>query len=134
MFADPTPLFTFGHGLSYTSFAYSALQVSPGAVEPGADMAIQVSLEVANTGAYEGRETVQLYVNDVVSSVTTPVKALKGFRKITLGPGCSERVSFVLRAEDLMLWDQRMQQIVEPGTFEVTVGGLTASFEVLAGC
>jgi len=128
VFMPPTPLFEFGHGLSYTTFAYSNLSVCPG--EIALDGQVTVRVDVENAGARAGKETVQLYVNDVVSSVTTPVKALKGFLKIALDPGQKETVEFALTSDDLALLNQDMQRVVEPGAFEVMIGGLTAEFQV----
>lgn len=116
VFSSPAPLFPFGFGLSYTSFVYSDMQVSKRTVgeEP-----FEVSVCVKNTGDRTGKEVVQLYVNDVVSSVTTPVMALKRFRKIELKPGEEQRVRFTLSAKDLALWNNQMQYITEPGAFEL---------------
>lgn len=116
VFSSPAPLFPFGFGLSYTSFVYSDMQVSKRTVgeEP-----FEVSVCVKNTGDRTGKEVVQLYVNDVVSSVTTPVMALKRFRKIELKPGEEQRVRFTLSAKDLALWNNQMQYVTEPGAFEL---------------
>lgn len=116
VFSSPAPLFPFGFGLSYTSFVYSDMQVSKRTVgeEP-----FEVSVCVKNTGDRTGKEVVQLYVNDVVSSVTTPVMALKRFRKIELKPGEEQRVRFTLSAKDLALWNNEMQYVTEPGAFEL---------------
>lgn len=116
VFSSPAPLFPFGFGLSYTSFVYSDMQLSKRTVgeEP-----FEVSVCVKNTGDRTGKEVVQLYVNDVVSSVTTPVMALKRFRKIELKPGEEQRVRFTLSAKDLALWNNQMQYVTEPGAFEL---------------
>ena len=90
-----------------------------------------VSVEVANTGALRGKEVVQLYLTDLVSSTTTPVRALKGFAKIDLRPGQKRTVRFMLHPADLALLDESMNRIVEPGEFEVRVGGLKRRFTVL---
>ena len=129
VFSETTPLFAFGHGLSYTTFKYSGLRVSPKRILPGG--LVRVSVRVGNSGRRAGKEVVQVYVNDVVSSVTTPVKALRRFEKVSLRPGEEKVVSFELEPEDLALLDENMNWTVEPGTFEVMVGGLKRSFEVV---
>jgi beta-glucosidase len=127
---DPTPLFPFGHGLSYTTFEYSNLRL--GAKEIAPDGTLDVSVDVRNAGARPGSETVQLYVRDVVSSVTTPVMQLRGFRKVALDPGASATVAFRLTPADLSLWNARLEQVVEPGEFQVRVGASSADIR-LAG-
>ncbi len=118
VFSAPDPLFCLGYGLSYTSFGYRDLSVDNQLPEGG----VTVRCRVKNTGEREGAEVVQLYVHDKVSSVTTPVKALKAFRKIYLKPGEEQTVAFSLSAEDLKLWNRDMQFVLEPGEFEVYVG------------
>jgi len=113
-------LYYFGHGLSYTSFAYSDLKISPLTQNP--DGNVTVSLSVKNTGARAGDEVVQLYTRDVVSSVTTYEKNLRGFERIHLGPGESRQISFALTPKDLALWNRSMKFVVEPGKFRVMVG------------
>ena len=130
-----TPLYPFGHGLSYTTFAYESLRLS--AARMAAGESIRVEVEVANTGDRAGDEVVQLYVRDEVASVTRPVKQLRGFRRIHLRAGEGRVVSFELADEDLALHDREMKRIVEPGFFTVYVGGcsehaLEARFEVVA--
>jgi beta-glucosidase len=115
-----TPLYEFGHGLSYTTFDYANLQISPRQIRPAGE--VQVSVEVKNTGSREGAEVVQLYVNDVISSVSTPVKELKGFEKIWLKPGETKTARFTLTEEHLALLNEHLQPVVEPGLFEVMVG------------
>ncbi len=133
---DPTPLFPFGHGLTYTTFAVEDLRLS--ASEIGPDGALDVRVDVTNAGTRPGAETVQLYVRDVVSSVTTPVMQLRGFRKVALRPGEAQTVTIPLRARDLALYDRQMKRVVEPGVFNVMVGTssadirLTGSFVVRA--
>jgi len=129
VFQTPGALYPFGHGLSYTTFRYSNLLIRPRKILPGGR--VSVSVDVRNAGKLAGKEVVQLYVNDVVSSVTTPVKALRGFEKLALKPGQKRTVTFELGPEDLALLDENMNWVVEPGTFEVTVGGLAKTFEVV---
>jgi len=129
-----TPQFPFGHGLSYTTFAYRNLRVSADSI--GAGDSVVVSVEVTNTGTRAGSEVVQIYVRDDVASVSVPVKALKGFRRIPLQPGETRALLFALGREALSLYDQQMRRVVEPGTFTVFVGtssaqGMEARFRVV---
>lgn len=130
-----TPLYPFGHGLSYTEFRYSSLQLSAPGIRPGASLT--VSVEVENIGTRAGDEVAQLYLRDLASSVTRPVRELKGFERITLRPGEKRLLRFILRPEHLGFYDRSMRFIVEPGMFRLYVGGsseggLEASFEVRA--
>ncbi len=115
-----TPLFAFGHGLSYTTFEYSDLQITPQNIS--ATDNINVSVIVKNTGAVAGAEVVQLYLRDVISSVTTPELALKDFARIELQPGESKTIHFIIAPEQLSLWNREMKHVVEPGEFEVMIG------------
>ena len=117
---DGGPLYEFGYGLSYTTFEYKNLKITPETIHPGGD--VTVSADITNTGDRYGEEIVQLYINDVLSSVTTPVKDLRGFEKIRLKPGESKTVTFTLGPEHLKLLDRNMEWRVEPGTFDVMVG------------
>jgi len=117
---NPTPLYEFGYGLSYTKFQYSNLKIEPKVTAAGGS--VRVSADVENTGDRPGAEVVQLYINDVISSVVTPVKQLRGFEKIPLRPGEKKTVSFVLTPEHLALLDRHLEWVVEPGTFQVMVG------------
>ena len=128
-----TPLFPFGHGLSYTTFGYADLRLSTSRITPAGTL--RVSVTVTNTGAREGAEVVQLYVHDEVGSVTRPVRQLAGFRRISLKPGEARTVNFSLTAKELGLYNKDMKWVVEPGKFRVfvggsSVGGLEAEFEV----
>jgi beta-glucosidase len=115
-----TPLYPFGHGLSYTTFAYRNLRLGADRIALGDS--ITVSVEVSNTGDRAGDEVVQLYVRDEVGSVTRPVKELRGFERVSLTPGQSETVTFTLGPAELAFFGQDMQRIVEPGFFTVFVG------------
>lgn len=115
-----TPLFSFGHGLSYTSFEYSELKLSLVKIAPTGTATI--SVKVKNTGKVEGAEVVQLYVRDEIGSVTTPILALKGFNRISLKPGEIGTVNFQLGPEQLSLWNREMKRVVEPGEFKIMVG------------
>jgi len=118
---DRTPLFPFGHGLSYTTFTYANLRITPLIAQIVDTITVQV--EVTNTGLRAGDEVVQLYIHDVVSSVTTPVKSLKGFTRVHLQAGKTTTVTFQLTPEQLAIVDRTGQWTVEPGEFEIIVGG-----------
>lgn len=118
VFSSPAPLFAFGHGLSYTTFEYNDLKIDNNA----SAKTVKVSVNVRNTGSRDGKEVVQLYVNDRVSSVTTPQKMLKGFDKIELKAGEQKTVTFDLPYDELALWNASMQRVVEPGEFSVMIG------------
>ncbi|MCL6543924.1 MAG: glycoside hydrolase family 3 C-terminal domain-containing protein [Bryobacteraceae bacterium] len=122
------PLYPFGYGLSYTRFEYSGLRIEPKTIGPNGQ--VQVTVNVRNAGAREGQEVVQLYLSDLVSSVTRPVKQLRGFEKITLKPGETRSVRFRLGPEDLALLDQDLRWVVEPGTFRVLVGSSSADIHL----
>jgi beta-glucosidase len=115
------PLYPFGWGLSYTTFEYSGLSVSPDSI--GTSGSVAVSVQVTNTGKVRGDEVVQLYIRDEVSSVTRPVKELKGFRRITLDPGEMQTVEFTLGQDAFSFLNRDMKLAVEPGTFKIMVGG-----------
>lgn len=123
VFSSPYPVFCFGYGLSYTSFDYKNLRIE-NALDQDASV-VNVSCQLTNTGNYDGAEVVQLYVRDVVSSVTTPVKALKAFDKVYLKRGETTTVRLQIAKEDLMLWNQQMEHVLEPGQFEVYIGSST---------
>lgn len=122
------PLFTFGHGLSYTSFRYANLQV-PARINP--DAGLTLSVDVTNTGDRAGDEVVLAYVNDVVASVTVPVRELQAYQRLTLAPGETRTVRLVVPRDQLALYDRRMRRVVEPGDFDVFVGPLTARCTLL---
>jgi beta-glucosidase len=117
---EPTPLFPFGFGLSYTQFDYGQLKLSASEISPSESLEVQ--LEVKNTGERAGAEVVQLYLEDVISSVSMPVKQLRGFVKVKVPPGETKTCTFKLRPDDLALYDQDLRRIVEPGQFRVLVG------------
>jgi beta-glucosidase len=127
------PLYPFGHGLSYTTFEYADLQVET--PEVGLDDTVIVAATVSNTGSWAGDEIVQLYVRDLVGSVTRPVKELKGFRRVSLEPGEGKTVRFEVPVAELGFWGLDMQYVVEPGAFKVWVGpnaegGLEGEFRI----
>lgn len=114
------PLYPFGYGLSYTTFEYSNLQVSPAQQHVQGDIA--VSVDITNTGSRKGDEVVQLYVKDAISSVTVYETQLRGFERVALMPGQKQTVHFTLHADDLALFDKNMNWVVEPGKFGVLIG------------
>jgi beta-glucosidase len=122
-----TPLFPFGHGLSYTTFAYSDLQLSRKTMRASDSLTVRV--RVTNTGQRAGDEVVQLYIRDVVASVTRAVKELRGFRRISLRPGESKTVTFTLGPNELAFYGQDGKRVVEPGEFRVFVGGSSERVE-----
>lgn len=129
------PLYHFGYGLSYTTFEFSDLKINH--IVPGKNGNVEISCTVANTGKMKGDEVVQLYIRDEVSSVTTYVKSLRGFERISLEPGEKKSVKFKLTPQDLGLWNKDGHFVVEPGYFKVMIGAssddirLTDRFEVL---
>ncbi len=130
-----TPLYPFGFGLSYTQFKFGQLQLSANTIRP--DGQLTVTVEVENTGQRVGDEVVQLYIRDQASSITRPVKELKGFERITVRPGEKRRVQFVLKPVHLGFYNSDMRFVVEPGEFRVMVGPnseelVETSFEVVA--
>lgn len=128
------PLYPFGFGLSYTTFAYSNLTISAEKIAPGETVTAAVT--VTNTGERSGEAVAQLYVQDVAASVTRPVRELKGFRRVLLQPGESQRVEFVLGPAELSLYNQEGRFVLEPGRFKVWAGGdcragLEGEFEIV---
>jgi len=134
------PLYPFGFGLSYTTFAYSDLEITP-KVELG--QPIRVAVTVTNTGRVAGDEVVQLYVSDDEASYPVPIRHLEGFRRVHLAPEQSERIVFTLEPKQLYVYDDEGNGFVEPGTFTVSVGGgqpipdggapyLVGRFEIIA--
>ena len=122
-----TPQFEFGSGLSYTSFSYTDLRVAPAA--PSGSQTVRVDVTVKNSGARSGKEVVQLYLNERFASMTPPLKRLKRFAKVLLQPGESRQVSFELTSDDLSFIGADNKRVVEPGIFDVRIGGLKQTFE-----
>lgn len=118
---DNEPLYPFGYGLSYTTFRYSDIALSASAM--GQDGSITAAVTVTNTGKRDGAEVVQLYIRDLVGSITRPVKELKGFEKIFLKAGESKTVTFKITPELLRFYDYDLKQVAEPGDFDVMIGG-----------
>lgn len=117
---ETTPLFPFGHGLSYTRFEYGALAIEN--ARPGAGESVAISVDVTNAGGRAGEEVAQLYVQDEVASVTRPVKELRGFARVLLAPGETKRVRFELAVSSMAFLDEAMRWIVEPGGVIVMLG------------
>lgn len=116
-----TPLFPFGHGLSYTDFEYENIRVSSDEIAPGET--ITLSAELSNRGDIGAEEVVQLYTRDLVASITRPVRELKGFRRVRLGPGETMTVSFELHTDDLAFYGRDGTRTLEPGVFQAWIGG-----------
>jgi beta-glucosidase len=114
------PLFPFGFGLSYTTFAYSDLRITPDTI--GAAATATVTCTITNTGARAGDEVAQLYIHDVLATVGRPVTQLEGFQRVHLSPGQSVQVRFVLGPAELHMLDRHLHWVVEPGDFRVMVG------------
>jgi len=125
-----TPLFPFGHGLSYTHFDYGSLEISPFQIPAGGSA--HINIHIRNSGATEGTEIVQLYIRDEIGSVTTPEKALKGFARVTLQPGEEKVVTFTVGPEHLSLWNREMHRVVEPGIFKIMAGSSSADIRQTA--
>nr|WP_302421992.1 beta-glucosidase BglX [Bacteroides intestinalis] len=122
---DNDPLYPFGYGLSYTNFQYSDITLS--APTMGQDGSVTAMVTVTNTGKYDGAEVVQLYIRDLVGSITRPVKELKGFDKIFLKAGESKTVSFKITPELLRFYDYELNYVAEPGDFDIMIGGNSQS-------
>jgi beta-glucosidase len=120
LFDDVSPLYAFGYGLSYTTFAIENLRLSRKSISR--DGAVRVLVDVTNTGKREGTEIVQMYIRDLVSSVTRPLKELKGFEKVFLQPGETKTVALEITPESLAFYNIDMEHVVEPGDFEIMVG------------
>ncbi|NPV87810.1 MAG: beta-glucosidase [Anaerolineae bacterium] len=132
--APATALFPFGHGLSYTSFTYAEMNITPATASPGGE--VQISLSLTNSGALAGDEVVQLYTCDEYASIPRPVKELKGFCRLRLQPGETRRITFHLPVNLLAFYDRNLDLVVEPGTIQVMVGSssedirLRGTFEI----
>jgi len=120
VFATADPLWSFGYGLSYTTFEYSDLKIATRDI--GASDAVRFSFSVSNTGPREGQEVSQVYFHEDVTSVVTPLKRLIRFQKVSLKPGEKRRVEFVIPALEMAVWNVDMKHVVEPGVFELMVG------------
>ena len=126
-FESKDPLFPFGFGLSYTKFELGEPKLSSASI--AADGTVKVSVDVRNTGSMQGDEVVQLYIRDVVSSITRPVKELKGFRRVSLQPGATTTVEFTLAKDAFAYWNEEMKYVVEPGEFTIMTGPNSADLK-----
>lgn len=122
-----TPLFPFGYGLSYTTFAYGPMELSSAAMAP--DGSVVVSVPVTNTGSRAAAEVVQLYVRDLVASMSRPVKELKHFERVELQPGETKTVSFTITPADLSFYNSNLEFVLEPGEFDIMVGPSSADVQ-----
>ena len=120
LFSEVTPLYPFGHGLSYTTFEIGAPVLSASSIKAGEGVSVRVP--VTNTGRMAGDEVLQVYLRDEVSSVTRPVKELVGFQRVTLQPGETRQVDIAIRPDSLALWNREMERVVEPGTVQIMAG------------
>lgn len=120
LFGDTIPLYPFGYGLSYTTFSYNNLKVSPETI--AANQNAIVTVDITNTGDRDGEEVAQMYIRDKVSSVTRPIKELKGFKRVPLKAGETKTVSFTISPDKLQFYNIDMKRVVEPGEFEILVG------------
>jgi len=120
LFDDVSPLYAFGYGLSYTTFAIDNVRLERETISR--DGSTRVLADVTNTGARPGTEVVQMYIRDRVSSVTRPVKELRGFKKVSLNPGEKVEVQLEIAPESLAFYDIDMRYVVEPGEFTIMVG------------
>ena len=127
LFTSKEPLFPFGYGLSYTTFDYSNVKVSPAQIRPPEQT--KVSVTIRNTGNRPGDEIVQLYIRDLVSSVTRPVMELKDFKRISLAPGESKIVEFIITPDKLSFLNLNMETVVEPGWFDIMVGTSSVKYQ-----
>lgn len=128
------PLYPFGFGLSYTTFDYSNLKISSTKITPSETL--KIAVDVTNTGNFDGKEVVQLYIRDLVGSITRPVRELKGFQKTAIKKGEKKTVTFQITVEDLKFYNSDLEFVTEPGQFEIFVGGnsnaeLNATFELV---
>ena len=129
LFSDKEPLFVFGHGLSYTTYQYSNLRITPD--KTGTTGQATVTVNVTNKGRMAGDEIVQLYSRDDVSSVTRPVIELKDFRRLHLEPGQTQTVQFVITPDKLSFLNEEMRRVVEPGLFTIMVGPSSSTDKLL---
>jgi beta-glucosidase len=131
MYVKGEPLYPFGHGLSYSTFKYSNLRVSPGKIS--ADRNISVTVDVKNTSRRAGEEVVQLYTRELKPSVTRPVRELRGFQRVAVPPGETKTLAFTVPAEKLAFYDEKQHRfVVEPGKYEIQVGASSADIRARA--
>jgi beta-glucosidase len=124
-----TPMYPFGFGLSYTSYQYSNLSILKPTISSKEN--VTVTVDIKNTGERSGEEIVQLYIRDLVSSVTRPIKELKDFKRIALAPGETKQVSFTITPDKLKFYDINMKEVIEPGDFDIMVGPSSQKYETI---
>jgi beta-glucosidase len=129
LFADATPLYPFGYGLSYSKFEIGAPTLSSASISKNGN--VTVSVPVKNISTRAGDETLQIYVRDKISSVTRSVMDLKAFKRITLAAGATQNVSFTLTPESFQMWNDKMQRVVEPGEFDIMAGPNSAELKTV---
>jgi beta-glucosidase len=129
LFTDHAPLFCFGHGLSYTTFEYSNLELSSLRIMP--DQSVKVYVDITNTGNRVGDEVVQVYLHDLVASVTRPVKKLCSFLRLTLQPGETRRITFEIGFKDLQVLGEELKPVVEPGFFDIMIGPSSERYQTV---
>jgi len=127
--ADITPLYSFGHGLSYANFTYNNLKISQSSIK--ANGSATITVDVIDTGKRADDEIVQLYIRDLVSTLTRPVKKLKDFTRISLNVGETKSVTFKITGDKLKYLDENLKEIVEPRDFEVMIGGSSSKTDVV---
>ena len=120
VFSSTDPLFPFGYGLSYTQFEDSDLRIDQKMLK--AQDTLRLSVKIKNMGVVTGKEVVQVYMHDLISSVTTPVEVLKGFKKTEVKPDQTNTLSFSIPCKEFGLWDKNMNYVIEPGEFEIMIG------------
>ncbi|MBN2146450.1 MAG: fibronectin type III-like domain-contianing protein, partial [Anaerolineales bacterium] len=131
---EPSPLFPFGHGLSYTSFAYDNLRIAPESAAAGE--VIEISCEITNTGDVHGEEVAQLYIRDVFASSPRPIKVLAGYQRLSLEPAEKRQMTFQMQVNQCAFYDRDLNLVLEPGTIQVMVGSssedirLNGEFEI----
>ena len=126
---DRKYLYPFGYGLSYTTFEYKNLTISPSSIKSGETA--KVSVDVTNTGKMKGDEIVELYIHDLLASVTRPVKELKGFERIGLNPGETKTVTFTITPAQLEFYNEEMKKVIEPGMFDIMVGSSSVNVNTI---
>jgi len=129
VFEDSSPLYPFGFGLSYTQFEYKNLHLEKDTM--GVSDSCKVAIEISNTGKITGDEIVQLYIHDLYSSVTRPVKELKDFQRMHLEAGETKKIEFILSPEKFKFYDINMNYTLEPGDFDILVGGSSLDYQTV---
>jgi beta-glucosidase len=127
--SDKPYLYPFGYGLSYTTFTYKNFAINPSTIKSGETA--KVTVDVTNTGNMKGDEVVEMYIHDLVASVTRPVKELKGFERISLNPGETKTVTFTITPDKLEFYNEEMKRVIEPGMFDIMVGSSSVKVDTV---